>query len=270
MVGMQNTNERLTLLKEVVAVGLEIETAFQDAVQRDFKDREAYDVPDEDLDDYFVYQFLHNALTHASSAIVLAENGFSKQLMLVARTILEGWFFFKSFMNTRPAENASPLSKKFPSAISKKWRGFHIYQLYQSERKSEGEVAAIRMLTDLEDRVGTGVVKQAEKQFDFQNEKEAWHKRGNLKALIEVDGDPRLLPLYESAYSVFSQVQHWDPLVVIATEIPSDMALGPIFHNIFRMILYINNFYNLKFEGELNDMYRRVVPLLFREVLPLT
>jgi len=43
-VGTQNTNERLTLLKEVVAVGLEIETAFQDAVHRDFKGREPYDM----------------------------------------------------------------------------------------------------------------------------------------------------------------------------------------------------------------------------------
>jgi hypothetical protein len=270
MVGTQNTNERLAPLKEVVAVGLEIETAFQDAVQRDFKGREPYDILDEDLDDYFVYQFLHNALTHARSAVVLAENGFSKQLMLVARTILEGWFFFKSFMNTRPAVNASARSKKCPSAISKKWRSFHIYQAYQSIRKSEDEVAAIQMLSALEDRVGIDLVKQAENQFDFQNEKERWHKRGNLKALIEVDGDPSLLSFYEDVYSVFSQVQHWDPVVVIATEIPSNMALGPIFHNIFRMILYINNFYNLKFEDELNDMYRRVMPLLFREVLPLS
>lgn len=180
MAGMQNTKERLTLLKEVVALGDKIETAFQNTIHRDFKGRDSYDIPDEDLDDYFVYQFLHNALTHARSAVVLAENGFSKQVMLVARTILEGWFFFKSFTNTRLPVSASPLSKK--------WRGFHIYQLYQVIRKSpEGEVAAIQLLTDLEDRVGTDLVRQAEKQFDFQNEKEKWYKRGNLKALIEVD-----------------------------------------------------------------------------------
>jgi hypothetical protein len=121
------------------------------------------------------------------------------------------------------------------------------------------------MLTDLEDRIGTDVVKQAEEQFDFQNEKEAWYKRGNLKALIEVDGDPRLLPLYERAYSVFSQVQHWDPVVVIAPEIDPNIGLGAIFHNIFMMILYTNNFYDLKFDDELNDMYRRFIPQLIRE-----
>jgi hypothetical protein len=264
MAGMPNTNERLSLLKKVVAVGLEIETAFQDAVQRDFKGREAYDVPDEDLDDYFVYQFLHNALTHARSAIVLAENGFSKQVMLIARTTLEGWFFFKSFINTRPAVNASPLSKKCPSPLSRKWRSFHIYQAYQLIRKSEGEAAAIQMLNDLEDRVGTDVVIQAEKQFaPLHKEKQKWHKRGSLKALIEID--PNLLPFYESVYSVFSQVQHWDPVVVIATEIDPDIGLGVIFHNIFMMILWTNDFYHLKFDGELKDMYRRFIPPLFRE-----
>jgi hypothetical protein len=261
MASMQNTNERLALLKEVVARGEEIETAFQNTIQRDFKGRESYDVPDEDLDDYFVYQFLHNALTHARSAVVLAENGFSKQVMLVARTILEGWFYFKSFTNTRLPVNAPPLSKK-ASLLSKKWRCFHIYQAYQSIRKSD-EAAAIQMLTDLEDRVGTDLVKQAEKQFDFQNEKEKWHKRGNIKALIKVDGDQDLLPFYEDVYSVFSQVQHWDPVVVIATEIAPDIALGVIFHNIFRMILYTNDFYHLKFDDELEDISRRFIPLLF-------
>jgi hypothetical protein len=93
MAGTQNTNEQLTLLKEVVALGEEIEAAFQNTIHRDFKGRDSYDIPDEDLDDYFVYQFLHNALTHARSAVVLAKNGFSKQVMLVARAVLEGWFF---------------------------------------------------------------------------------------------------------------------------------------------------------------------------------
>ncbi len=262
MVGTQNTNERLALLKEVVAVGLEIETAFQDAVQRDFKGREPYDIPDEDLDDYFVYQFLHTTLEHARSTITLAENGFSKQVWLVARTVLEGWFYFKSFINKRPATKVG--------SIPERWRSFHICQCYQSIRKFEGEAAAIQMLTDLENRIGVDVVRQAEKQFqDCKNEKLTWHRRGYINELIKVDGDPSLEPFYKDVYNVFSQVQHWHPMAVVATEIDPDMALIGVFHNIFRMILYTNDFYHLKFDGELNDMYRRVMPLLFREVLPL-
>lgn len=261
MIGLQNTNKRLTLLKEVIALGGKIETAFQNAIKRDFDGRESYDVPDEDLDAYFVYQFLHNSLEHAKSAVVLAENRFPKQLWLVARTTLEGWFFFKSFANTR-----LPIS---PSPLSKKWRSFHIYQLYQSVRKSDGEVAAIQMLANLEDRIGTDLVMQAEKFFNFQNEKEKWHKRGHVKEVIKVDGTASLLPFYENVYSVFSQVQHWDPVVLIATEIDPDTALGVVFHNIFMMILDINDFYDLKFNDELNDLYGRILPELFREAFEL-
>ena len=114
---MQNINERLTLLKEVVAVGLKIATAFQDAVQKDFTGREAYDVPDEDLDDYFVYQFLHNALAHARSAITLAENDFSKQVWLVARSVLEGWFYFKSFINKKSATKVGSIPKRWSNCL---------------------------------------------------------------------------------------------------------------------------------------------------------
>jgi hypothetical protein len=261
MAGMQDKNERLTLLKEVVALGEEIETAFQNTVQRDFSGIELYDVPDEDLNDYFVYQFLHNVLTHAWSAVVLAENSFPKQLWLVARTTLEGWFFFKSFINKRSPGKADP--------IARKWRCYHIYQLYQLKRKSEGEAAAIQMLTDLEDHLGTDLVMQAEKQFDFQNEKEQWYKRGNLRALIDVDGDRSLLPFYERVYSIFSQVQHWDPTLVIATEIDADAALGVVIHNTYMMLLHVVDFYDLAFDDQLKDIYRRFIPLLFREVFPI-
>ena len=37
MASAQDTNERLTLLREVVALGKEIETAFESKIQRDFK-----------------------------------------------------------------------------------------------------------------------------------------------------------------------------------------------------------------------------------------
>ena len=257
MASMQNTNERLTLLKEILNLGEEVETAFQNAIQQDFKDRESYDVPDKDLDDYFVYQFLHNALSHARSAVLLAENNFPKQLWLIARTTLEGWFYFKSFINKR--------SLRATDSIARKWRSYHIFQLYQLERKYEGESAAIQMLTDLEDRIGTDIVGLAEKQFDFNKEKHKWHKRPTLKALIEVDGDPVLLRFYESVYSLFSQVQHWDPVTVIATKIDPNPAVGVIFHNILRIILYINEFYELKLDDELNDLYQRFLPELLHE-----
>jgi hypothetical protein len=67
MVGTQSTGERLTLLKEVVTLGKEIETAFESKIQRDFKGCEPYDISDEDLDDYFVYHFVHNKMTVASN-----------------------------------------------------------------------------------------------------------------------------------------------------------------------------------------------------------
>jgi|GEM_PF-2318998 hypothetical protein len=69
MASAQDTNERLTLLREVVALGKEIETAFESKIQRDFKGRVPYDIPDEDLDSYFVYQFVNNALEHAASLL---------------------------------------------------------------------------------------------------------------------------------------------------------------------------------------------------------
>jgi hypothetical protein len=261
MVRTQDTGERLTLLKEVVTLGEEIETAFESKIQRDFKGCEPYDIPDEDLDAYFVYQFLHNTLEHARSTITLAENGFSKQVWLVARTILEGWFYFKSFINKKPATKVD--------SIPKRWRSFHICQCYQSIRKFEGPAAAIQMLNDLENRIGTDVVRQAEKQFqDCQNEKLTWYRRGKIKELIKLDGDPSLEPFYESVYSLFSQVQHWNPMVVIATEIDTDAALGVVIHNILMMLLHVNDFYDLEFGDKLKDTYQRFTPLLVHEVFP--
>ena len=52
---------------------------------------------------------------------------------------------------------------------------------------------------------------------------------------------------------------------VLAPEIDPNIGLGAIFHNIFMMIFNTNNFYDLKFGDELNDMYRRFIPQLVRE-----
>ena len=259
MASVKDANERLTLLKDVVGLGEKIETAFKSEVQTDFKGRVPYDIADEDLDNYFVYQFVHNALEHARSAITLAENDFSKQVWLVARTVLEGWFYFKSFVNRRPATKVG--------SIPERWRSFYICQCYQSIRKSEGDAAAIQMLNDLENRIGTELVRQAKTQFqDCQNEKLSWHRRGYINTLIKDDGDPSLGRFYDSVYSVFSQVQHWDPVVVTATEIDPGMALIEIVHNIFRMLLYTNGFYHLKFDDQLQDIRLRSVKEVFQEV----
>jgi hypothetical protein len=260
MADQQDMNERIVLLKDTVSLGQEIETAFLSKIHTDFKDRSPYDITNKEVDNYFVHQFLRNALEHASSAITLAENDFSKPVWLIARTILEGWFYFKSFVNNRSPGKMNP--------ITQKWRCFYVCQDYQSVRKSEGEAAAIQMLNDLENRIGTDLVRQAEREFqDCQNEKSKWYGQPTLKKLIKVDGDTSLERFYKSVYSTYSQVQHWNPVVVIATEIDPDMALIGIVHNIFRMLLHINDFYDLKFDDRLQDIYRRSLKQLFRETL---
>ena len=116
---MQNTDNKLNILKDLVRIADEVENS----IQGNFKDRNVHKVSDNELDNYFVYRFLREAISHAKSVILLTEHQFPKEVVLITRTILEGWFYFKSFINVKKRATGKSLSKK--------WRDFWIYQFFQ-------------------------------------------------------------------------------------------------------------------------------------------
>jgi len=222
---MQNTDKKLNLLEDLVRVADDVENS----IQRNFKGRSMLKISDDELDDYFVYQFLREAISHAKSVILLAENQHTKEVVLITRTILEGWFYFKSFINVK-SRAIKHLAKKCDKPLPKKWRDFWIYEVFQSIRQHEGEVNAIASLTDLEDTIGVGVVTEATRKFPLYKEgteKSKWYKRGNLKNLIEVDGDTALESLYSNLYSLYSQIQHWNPFMM-TIELGPELEFGLI------------------------------------------
>jgi len=72
---MQNTDKKLNILKDLVRIADEVENS----IQGDFKDRSMLKISDEELDDYFVYQFLLKTKSHARSAILLPNINFPKK-----------------------------------------------------------------------------------------------------------------------------------------------------------------------------------------------
>jgi len=184
MIDIQNTDRKLNILEDLMRIAYDIENS----IQGDFKGRSMIRISDDELDDYFVYQFLRKAISHAKSVILLAENQHTKEVVLITRTILEGWFYFKSFINVKSRATAKHRAKKCDDKnLSKKWRDFWIYEAFQHMRKQNGEAAAIVLLTELENTMGVNVVAEANREFDPFNEKiekVKWHKRGteyNLK-----------------------------------------------------------------------------------------
>lgn len=258
MTDMQNTDKKLNILKDLVRIADEVENS----IQGDFKDRSMLKISDEELDDYFVYQFLLKTKSYARSVILLAEHQFSKEVVLIARTILEGWFYFKSFINVKLRATGKPLSKK--------WRDFWIYQFFQNIRQQDGEVKAIELLTELENTMGVSVVTEAIREFDPYNDRLVWYKRGNLNALIEVDGDKTLMSFYRDVYSLYSQIQHWNPFMMTSKLDPElELGLIAVIFSVFNIAEYANIEYNLKFDDELANIKGRAIELQISQMRSL-
>ena len=115
MTDKQNTDKKLKILKDLVCIAEKI----KNSIQGDFKDRNMHWISDDELDNYFVYQFLRKAISHAKSVILLTENQLPKEVMLIARTILEGRSYFECFKNVKLCANEKSLSRR--------WRNFWVY-----------------------------------------------------------------------------------------------------------------------------------------------
>jgi hypothetical protein len=260
MTDKQNTDKKLKILKDLVCIAERV----KNSIQGNFKDRNMQWISDDELDNYFVYQFLRKAISHARSVILLAEHQFPKEVALITRDILEGWFYLKSFINVK-SRATKHLTKKSDKPLAKKWRDFWIYELFQDILKNKGEVEAIEMLTYLEDTMGVNVVADAIREFPLykeETERSKWYKRGNLKNLIEVDGDTTLEAFYTGLYSLYSKIHHWNPLLM-TTELPPELEFGLIMviFSVFNMAKYANTEYNLKFDNELANIERRAKEL---------
>ncbi len=96
---MQIDSELLSLVKESAALAANIGEALFEKVP----------VNDSDYD-FFVYQFLRRTISYGKSIILLTEAQFFHEVIVVARTVIEGMFYSESYVMDDPS-----LASKWPS-----------------------------------------------------------------------------------------------------------------------------------------------------------
>jgi hypothetical protein len=225
------SSDLLKFLREIVGLCEKIENTI---VKHSSKNN-----PDED---FFVYHFFHRSFLFGKSLILLVDNQFFHEAVLISRNILEGLFYFEAYRKD--------------ASLSTKWRLYGMYEDYRKTVRDGGKEAANALLLTWKRELGEEQIEEAKREFEF-DKTQKWHKAPQIKKLVESTDLGYMNELYDVLYHDFSQVSHWTPTGVIGGQLNVNAALAVSFQCLYTISKYVNDNYELRFEDDLRRIVHR-------------
>ncbi len=197
-----------------------------------------------DDEDFFVAYFFERIFKYSTSFVLLVEQSFFHESVIIARNSLEGLFYFFAFINNKQLAND--------------WRYFGIYEDCEKAYHKAGEQALNNLVTDMEQKFGKEKMQEIKSKYSnftkIRNNKFCkWHKKDNIKQLIIHDSN--LQSLYDQLYSDFSKITHWTPSGVIGGKMSLKSSICVSFQCLFEITKAINESYKLQKNNELSQIY---------------
>jgi len=201
-----------------------------------------YSFNDSSDDDFFIYHFFQRTLKYTQSIVLLIQNQYFHESVLIARNILEGMFYFQAYIDD--------------TSISQKWRLYCLYEDYQKAIAKQGKRKAEQLLSKYEKKFGKEKIEKVKGIFIFSKRIQTWHKRKNIKKLIK---NSDLEKLYNVLYRDFSQVTHWTPTGIIGGDLNTNASIAVSFQGLYQISKFVNDKYKLQFENDLKTTYENYI-----------
>ncbi len=242
-------SDLLSVFQDIVGVSKRIDTAISRYSSKDSSD-----------EDFFIYHFFHRSFLFGKSILLLVDNQFFHEAVLVARNMMEGLFYFQAFRF------------EIISGLPKKWRLYALYEDYRMAKEEERP----NLLNDYKSELRSGMVEEAQKEYDFGKRMENWFRMGSRRKLAE-EIDKRLaervgygigmVSLYDTLYSDFSQITHWTPRGIIIGQRNISAALAVCIQSLHTISEYVNKKYQLQFDGDLGSILANYFKIAHRELM---
>jgi len=201
-------------------------------------------------DDMFVCMFLRRTVTYGKSIGLLTRKGFYHEATIIARTVLEGLFYFQYYV--------------YNTGLAKRWRLFAIYEdcinagNYAKDATLEGWRKAVAP------KYGP-VTDEAIQEFQLDdtlaNRDVRWYPHKGIAELIKginnEDARKDARKLYINLYPPFSRIIHWTIFGMGDTHVQINAALAVTFQGLYVMSKQANEMYHLGADEDLTDLHNR-------------
>jgi hypothetical protein len=237
---LQVRRELVGFVKEIVALTKQIENRLPPNPQLCAADKL-----------FFFSNFLHRNADYGNNVVALVNGKHSHAAVLVARTIFEGVVYVESY-------------RRLDESLARKWCYYFIYEVYRVKYERDGKPVADKWLNEYKQKHDPTIVEEAQKEFDFDDRKQNWHKKlGKLSNLFEKlarTGDPNLVRMEYAKrkfYDPFSKVTHWTPQGVRGAERFTLPAIALTFESLHWVSKAVNDDCHLDFKEKLDDTWNR-------------
>ena len=153
----QNSKELVGFLNEIILISNEIINI------------KINNITNNDSDDmFFVNHFYKRINAFCKSVILLINNNYNHEAVIIARNILELYFYFFSYMKDK--------------TLAKKWRIYAFVEDYKKAESIESGKGNL-LFEQYKEMYGEELINAVLNEYDL-NKKQKWHKKGSIKDLI--------------------------------------------------------------------------------------
>jgi hypothetical protein len=196
----------------------------------------------------FVCMFLSRTAEYGKNIGYLTRQRSYHEATIIARVILEGYFYFQRYVHDR--------------GFAKQWRLYSVYEdilITVNNTKNERLEKWRKNIPSAYGSVADDAIEQWQLDNTLGGGKK-WYGSDIphvINAITDRDAKKEAQKLYISLYSQLSRTVHWSILGVGATFIDINAALAVTFRSLFIMCSHANEIHKLGFNDDLTDLCDR-------------